>query len=177
MSDKPVDYGRDVRDTVVKSTLTGFAATALVITVFSPAGFNGFVGTSLASGFGSGDSISADDPHASLPAFPAPFSANELDAVRSQLARTTASLEITRAATDDRIEQIRSIAMSNGVATFAPMPAVAQVGAGLRATTSNEVAFAAPIEVSTTAVSYLSADTTSHYVDPHLELAELLLAR
>jgi hypothetical protein len=181
MSDKATDYGREVRDTVVKSGLTGVAATVLAVTIFSPAGLGGMIGTSLASGFG-GDanaSSSAEDPYASLPAFPAPLTANELDTIRGQLARTTASIEITRAATNDRIEQIRSIALSDGHATFAPMPAVVQIGGGLRATTSNEVAFsAAPIEVASTAVSYMGADASStHYVDANLELAELLLAR
>lgn len=176
MSQKPSDYGREVRDIVVKSSLTGVAATVLAVTIFSPAGFGGMIGTSLASGFGAdANSGSVDDPYARLPAFPAPLSPVELETIRSQLARTTASLEITRAATDDKIEHIRSIAMSQGVVTFAPMPAVASVGVGLRPTTSNDVAFAAPIETATTAVGYLSDDGDVQYVDPHLELAELLL--
>jgi hypothetical protein len=101
MSDKPTDFGREVRDTVVKSGLGGVAATVLAVTIFSPAGFGGLIGTSLASGFG-GDSnaSSAEDPYANLPAFPAPLSSTELENIRSELARTTASLEITRAATD-----------------------------------------------------------------------------
>jgi len=179
MSDKPADYGREVRDTVVKSGLTGVAATVLAVTIFSPAGFGGMIGTSLASGFGGdANATSTEDPYASLPAFPAPLSAVELETIRSQLARTTASLEITRAATEDRIEHIRSIALTNGAVTFTPMPATAQVGAGLRPTTSMDEAFAPSIQVSTTAVSYISADAEPvQYVDPHLELAELLLAR
>ncbi|PZO55599.1 MAG: hypothetical protein DCF16_02530 [Alphaproteobacteria bacterium] len=179
MSDKPADYGREIRDTVVKSGLTGVAATVLAVTIFSPAGFGGMIGTSLASGFGSdANASSAEDPYARLPAFPAPLSTVELETIRSQLARTTASLEITRAATEDRIEHIRSIALTNGAVTFSPMPGVSQVGAGLRPTTSMDVAFAAPIEVSTTAVSYISADAEPvHYIDSHLELAELLLSR
>jgi hypothetical protein len=179
MSDKPADYGREVRDTVVKSGLTGVAATVLAVTIFSPAGFGGLIGTSLASGLGvNANAAASEDPYASLPAFPAPLSAVELETIRSQLARTTASLEITRAATDDNIEHIRAIA--DGVVSFTPMPAVTQVGAGLRPSTSMDVAFAAPapIEVATTAVSYISADAEPvAYVDPHLELAELLLAR
>lgn len=179
MSDKSADYGREVRDTVLKSGLTGVAATVLAVTIFSPAGFSGMIGTSLASGFGGdANASSIEDPYASLPAFPAPLSMVELETIRSQLARTTASLEITRAATEDRIQHIRSIALTNGAVTFAPMPAVSQVGAGLRPTTSMDVAFASPIQVSTTAVSYISADVEPvQYVDPHLELAELLLSR
>ena len=102
----------------------------------------------------------------------------ELDNIRSDLARTTASLEITRAATDGKIEYIRSIASSSGAVTFTPMAATsAPVGAGLRSTTSNEVAFA-PVEVSTSAVSYMTNEAGNvQYADPHLELADLLLSR
>ena len=178
MSDKPTDFGREVRDTVVKSGLTGVAATVLAVTIFSPAGFGGLIGTSLASGFGGdANASSTEDPYASLPAFPAPLTAVELDNIRSDLARTTASLEITRAATDGIIEYIRSIASSGGAVTFAPMPAASPVGAGLRPTTSNEVAFA-PVAVSTTAVSYMTNEAGNvQYVDPHMELADLLLSR
>ncbi|MBY0569531.1 MAG: hypothetical protein K2P70_19635 [Hyphomonadaceae bacterium] len=177
MSDKPSDFGREVRDTVVKSGLTGVAATVLAVTIFSPAGFGGLIGTSLASGFGGdANAASAEDPYANLPAFPAPLSSVELENIRSELARTTASLEITRAATDDKIEYIRSIADS-GAVSFTPMASSAPVGAGLRTTTSNEVAFA-PVEVSTTAVSYMTNEAGNvQYADPHLELAELLLSR
>jgi hypothetical protein len=164
----------------VTSTLTGVAATALAIVSFSPAGLGGMVGTSVASGFGAdANAAGADGPYANLPAYPAPFTGAELDAVRSQLARTTASLEITRAATDEKIEHIRSIAMSRGAVSFAPMSGVAQVGAGLRLTTSDEVAFTpAPIEVGLTPVSHIRTNAAPvEYVDTHLEFAELLLSR
>jgi hypothetical protein len=176
MSDKPTDFGREVRDTVVKSGLGGVAATVLAVTIFSPAGFGGLIGTSLASGFG-GDSnaSSAEDPYANLPAFPAPLSSTELENIRSELARTTASLEITRAATDGKIEYIRSIA--DGAVSFTPMPASAPAPMELRSTTSNDVAFA-PVSASTTAVGYMTNDAGNvQYVDPHLELADLLLSR
>ncbi len=178
MSDKPTDFGREVRDTVVKSGLGGVAATVLAVTIFSPAGFGGLIGTSLASGFGGdANAASSEDPYANLPAFPAPLSTVELDNIRSELARTTASLEITRAATDGKIEYIRSIASSGGAVTFTPMPVSAPAAMELRSTTSNEIAFA-PVEVSTTAVSYMTNDAGNvQYADPHLELAELLLSR
>ena len=41
------DYGREVRDTIVKSGLTGVAATMLAVTIFSPAGFGGMIGVVL----------------------------------------------------------------------------------------------------------------------------------
>jgi len=186
MSQKPVDYGQEVRDTVVKSSLTGVAATVLAVTIFSPAGFGGMIGTSLASGFGlDSTSASADDPYANLPPYPAPLSADELSTIRSQLARTTASLEITRAATEAKIEHIRRIALSPGAVTFAPMPQTAEVGGGLRLTMSEPqfaapvapvaAAAPAPVEVTVTPVSY-GGSQPSAYRDPHLELADLLLA-
>jgi hypothetical protein len=169
MSQKPVDYGREVRDTVVKSGLTGVAATVLAVTVFSPAGFGGIIGTSLASGFGADASAStAEDPYASLPAFPAPLSQAELSDIHSQLARTAASLEFTRAATEERIEHIRSIALSDGAVTFTPMPRSSAMGGGLRLTTS---------ELETADVVPANYSPPGGFVDPHLELAELLLSR
>ena len=190
MTDKPADYGREVRDTVVKSGLTGVAATVLAVTVFSPAGLGGMIGTSLASGFGLDTSAAAtDDPYASLPPYPAPLTAQELSEIHDQLARTTASLEITRAATEAKIEYIRSLALSGDLVTFTPMPQTARVNAGLRLRTSAPEAFAAvappltpvvdvslpPLEATVTPISYAGGVDPS-YRDPHLELADLLLA-
>lgn len=190
MSQKPSDYGREVRDTVVKSGLTGVAATVLAVTIFSPAGFGGLVGTSLASGFGlDPNTASANDPYANLPPYPAPLTADELADIHNQLARTTASLEITRAATDDRVEHIRSIAMNGDAVTFTPMRSV-RIDDGLRLRTSDPDAFAAaapapapaPVEAaplriaaSVTPVSYIGG-VDPNFRDPHLELAELLLS-
>lgn len=176
MSDKPADYGREVRDTVVKSSLTGVAATVLAVTVFSPAGFGGMVGTSLASGFGiDGNASQADDPYANLPPYPAPLTSEEISDIQDQLARTTASLEITRAATEAKIDHIRSLAMGGDMATFSAMPQTAQVGAGLRLRTSEPESSAraeAPVEA--IQVSYGGPEQT--YRDPNMELADLLLA-
>ena len=189
MTEKPADYGREVRDTVVKSGLTGVAATVLAVTVFSPAGFGGMIGTSLASGFGiDTNSAAAEDPYASLPPYPAPLSAQELSDIHNQLARTTASLEITRAATEAKIEYIRSIAISGDAVTFAPVR-TAQAADGLRLRTSEPETFAAapapltpvvnaalaPLEVTATPISFVGGVDPS-YRDPHLELADLLLA-
>lgn len=176
MSGQRADYGREVRETVLKSGFTGVAATVLAVTVFSPAGFGGLVGTSLASGLGlDSNSASADDPYANLPAYPAPLSAQELDDIRSQLARTTASLEITRAATEAKIEHMRSIALTDGVVTFAAAPQATpqQRDAEPRLAASEPVALAAP-----TPASYANgaAAEAAQYRDSHLELAELLLA-
>jgi hypothetical protein len=192
MTEKPADYGREVRDTVVKSGLTGVAATVLAVTIFSPAGFGGMIGTSLASGFGldTNNNVSTDDPYASLPPYPSPLTAQELSDIHNQLARTTASLEITRAATEAKIEYIRSLAVGADAVTFAPMPQTAQAVDGLRLRTSESEAFAAaapapltpvtdiklePLEMTATPISFAGGVDPS-YRDPHLELADLLLA-
>ena len=179
MSEKPVDYGREVRDTVVKSGLTGVAATVLAVTVFSPAGFGGMIGTSLASGFGADANTRAtDEAYANLPAFPAPLSQAELATIHSQLARTTASLEFTRAATQERIDHIRAIALTERHMT--PMRQTAPVGEGLRLSMSEPdpfVAAAAPAPAPLEAVTPMSySGSSAAYHDPNLELAELLLA-
>lgn len=180
MAEQPVrDYGREVRDTIVKSGLTGVAATVLAVTVFSPAGLGGMVGTSLASGFSlDNDSAPADGVYASLPAYPSALSQEELNSIQSELARSAASLEITRAATEAKIEHIRAIALTEGVVTFAAMPQViaAPAPADLRVTSIE------PVE---TAVVDASAEATfipaggggvdlTGYRNSHLELAELM---
>jgi hypothetical protein len=181
MSQKPADYGREVRDTIVKSGLTGVAATVLAVTIFSPAGLGGMVGTSLASGFGlDPNSASADDLYANLPPYPAPLTQDELSTIRGELARTTASLEITRAATNAKIEHLRTVALSGSAVTFTPMPRTPQIGAGLRLTVSEPAMLAAPAAapapvVEATPVNAVGGVDPS-YRDPHLELAELLLA-
>jgi hypothetical protein len=190
---KVSDYGREVRDTIVKSSLTGVAATVLAVTVFSPAGFGGLVGTSLASGFGldtNNSAGAAEDPYANLPAYPAPLTSDELRDIHNQLARTTASLEITRAATEAKIEAIRSIALTGDLVTFTPVTQTASVEPELRLQTSQPEALAAaapapmpasteaapaPIEAAVTPVSY-SGGIDPNFRDPHLELADLLLA-
>ena len=178
MTQKPADYGREVRDTVVKSSLTGVAATVLAVTIFSPAGFGGIVGTSLASGFGlDPNTATADDPYANLPPYPAPLTSQELNDIHNQLAQTTASLEITRAATEAKINYMRTIAVSGDAVTFEPMRS--QPGEGLRLRTSEPDTFAAAAppapEATVTPASY-SGGVDPNYRDPHLELADLLLA-
>ena len=74
MAERP-DYSREVRDTIVKSSLTGVAATVIAVTAFSPAGFGGVIGTSVAAGLGLDRTARAsDDPYAHLPPFPSPLS-------------------------------------------------------------------------------------------------------
>lgn len=171
MAKKHADSGAEIRDTVVKSSLTGVAASVIAVTLASPAGFGGVIGTSIASSFGADNaSASTDEVYASLPAFPSALTQSELSDIRGQLARTTASLEITRAATDDRIERIRSIAMSEGVVSFAPVQEAARTGAGL-SVQSPAAAAIAPV-VATPSPSVLQPEGR----DVNMELAALLLA-
>ncbi len=59
MAGQASNYQREVRDTIVKSGLTGVAAAALAVTFISPAGFGGMIGETLASGFGFDSNASA----------------------------------------------------------------------------------------------------------------------
>ena len=195
MSEQAGTFEREVRDTVFKSSLTGVAATVLAVTIFSPAGFGGIIGTSLASGFGADTNASSDEnPYANLPAYPSPLSAQELSDIRGKLSSMTASMEITRAATDERIEHVRSIAMIDGAVTFTPLPAAhvpqlvqAEAVPELRLTLSDPstIAEAAPVQLpvaepATVRVSYSGNGGGLDYAvpqrDTHLELADLLLA-
>jgi len=162
-------YGREVRDTIVKSGLTGVAAAVLAVTAFSPAGFGGVIGTSLASGFGI-DPVGApaDDPYANLPPYPSPLSAAEVSEIRDQLAFTAASLETTRAATEAKIEYIRSIA-DDTPATFAPLAHVT-----MPVVVAQASAHAEPM-IEEDAPS-LAGRVDFAETDPNLELAALLFA-
>jgi len=193
MAGQASNYEREVRDTIIKSSLTGIAAAALTVTFISPQGFGGMIGQSLASGFGFDSTAdAADNPYANLPAYPAPLSQQELSQIRGQLASTAASLEITRAATDDKIAHVRSLAMGDDLVTFTPARAAAIPSApeaSLRLSLSEPASFSeapveayitdAPAEEAVTPVSYSSGpgyDDSVPYRDPHLELADLLLA-
>mgnify|MGYP000845567494 CR=1 FL=1 len=167
-------YAREVRDTIVKSSLTGVAATVLAVTVFSPAGFGGVIGTSLASGLGLDTKAHAsEDVYANFPAYPSPLSPTELNQIRGELARTTASLEITRAATEDKIDNLRSLAGDEHVVSYTPAPQT-QIGA----TTVSSVAVIppAPVAQATQISSGGGPDLTVPNRDPNMELAALLFA-
>jgi len=196
MAGQPSDYEREVRDTILKSGLSGVAATVLAVTIFSPAGLGGMIGASLASGFGvNTNNSSTDNPYANLPAYPTPLSPAEVSSIRSQLAATQASLEITRAATDPKIEHVRTLALSDGMVTFTPTRQAAAPSPNLRLTLSQPASFArepevpeapvesyiidnAAVEASVMPASYTATgyDAATPYRDPNLELADLLLA-
>jgi hypothetical protein len=183
-------FEHEVRDTVVKSGFTGIAATVLAVTIFSPAGLGGMIGTSLASGATDPNVASSDNPYANLPAYPSPLTTEEISDIRGQLASTTASMEFTRAATEAKIEHVRSLAMDDGLVTFTPMPSVRvpQVAEAapqpaepeLRLTLSQPAS--APAEeaaIVATPISYgggVSFDSTTDYRGSHLELADLMFA-
>lgn len=192
MVGQPSTYEREVRDTILKSSVTGVAATAIAIVAFSPAGFGDWIGASVASSFGSTPSSDeAINPYVALPPFAAPFTQEELSAVRAELAEVEASLALLRSGTDSKIERVRALALSDGLVTFAPVRA-ASAAPGLRLTLSEPAAFAtamaeapveayvvdaAPVEATVAPASYSGGfDTAVPYRDPHLELADLLLA-
>jgi hypothetical protein len=191
MAGQVSNYQREVRDTILKSGLSGVAATALAITFFSPAGFGDWVGATFASSFGYDSTASdADNPYANLPAFPTPLSEAELSSIRGQLGSAQASLELTRAADEAKIEHFRSLELNDSVVTFTPAPRRAAVtpDASLRLTLSEPASITneapvesyvmePPAEASIQPASYSSGyDVATPYRDPHLELADLLLA-
>ena len=202
-NNRPGGFEREVRDIVVKSGLTGVAATMLAVTIFSPAGLGGLVGTSLASGLGGEANRSpAANPYANLPAFPTPLTVEEISDIRGQIASTTAAMEITRAATAPRIERVRALAMADGLVSFstrsAPTPVVPRLSAALPPVRVPELAQAAPaelrldltesvaaltpvtapVEVTSTPISYVMMDGALDLrQDADLELAELLLTQ
>lgn len=113
MADERGDkFGREARETALKSSLTGVAVTVLAVTMFSPQGMGGFVGDSNASG--RADSSGADNPYAELPAFPTPFTADDIAEARATLAEAGASMDQVRDATDSGIAQVRAIAAGAG---------------------------------------------------------------
>lgn len=176
-------YAREVRETVIKSALTGVAATALAVVAISPAGLGGFIGTSLASGFGGNANIApADDPYANLPAFPAPLTSSELDQIRGELARTSVALELTRAATEARIERVRAIAESDRASSFAPVDAVIPAPASLNSATVTPVVSIAPsapaaeLQPGLVPVDYAGGEGATDYQGSHQALADLMFA-
>ena len=162
-------YQREVRDTVVKSGLTGAAATALAVAIFSPAGLGGMIGTSVASGQGADPG--ASDVYARLPAFPAPLTAIEIDEIQSQLARTAASLEITRAATSASIERVHEIAATENLLSVGPLPPIVAP-----ALPRIERVEAAPQPGPAVAALSSGGAVLAPEHDAHLELAELMFA-
>jgi hypothetical protein len=172
MSELP-EYSREVRDTIVKSSLTGVAVTVLAVTAFSPAGFGGIIGTSVASGLGLDHSAArTNDPYAGLPPYPSPLSQTELTDIRGELARTAASLEITRAATEDKIDYVRNIAEHQGLST--------SMGAMHHASFVATTALAAPVVLAPAAPAVPLANVASVaapvHTDGNAQLAALLLA-
>lgn len=181
----PKTFEAEARETAAKSAVSGVAATMLAITTFSPAGLGGVVGTSLASGLGVDPTATSSDDnvYANLPPFSTPLTAQELSEIRGQLARTTASLEITRAATDEKIEKLRELAQSSDLVEFtSPVRASSRVAENAvnRAQPVQPVVApvqeaAAPVSAATP-VSFSQVNNLEQPRDRDLELAELLLA-
>jgi len=124
MAFKPVDMvdplpkGEDVRDTVVRSSLTGVAAAAIAVTIISPAGLGGLIGTSIASGVDTDDVLRPHDGAAAYPDLRTPLSQAEMNDISVRLADSVADLDRARLATDATIQQLRLLA-SDDVDAFA----------------------------------------------------------
>jgi hypothetical protein len=129
-AETPVNHAREMRDTVIKSGLSGVAATVLAVTVWSPAGLGGMIGTSLASGTDS-TSTTANTVGRLAP-FPAPITEVELRDIQAKLRDSQASLRTLRAATNDEIAHIRAIARRSGLA--ASMGLRGPIGSGMDVT-------------------------------------------
>lgn len=174
MSRELSDHEREVRDTLLKSTMTGVGVTALAVVAFSSAGFGGMIGTSMASGAAPLPAPESD-PYVSLPAYPQPLSDSEINDILAQLASTSASLEITRAATEQNIERVRALALTDGVVSVsAPRSnldhAMTSLGAGDDLRPRMDVASAAPASGELAAFEGGGLER-----DRHLEFAALLL--
>ncbi len=115
-TDEPIRHVSDVGEVVLKSTFSGVAATVLAITICSPAGVGGIIGTSVAEGFGL-----APDTHdvVSLPSIPAPLSGAELSDIRERLAESMTAIDTMRTITDAEIDHLRQLAALDDEASFA----------------------------------------------------------
>jgi hypothetical protein len=173
---------RSVRDEIVKSTMSGVGVTALAVVVFSSAGFGGMIGTSQASGAGALPAPE-DDPYVSLPAYPQPLTSEEIDGIRSRLSTTTALLEITRAATDDRIERVRALASIDGLTTSVALPQAPSHELLLTRIADDDLRPTLPVEPVGSSATVVETQTDGQLNvtggglerDPHLEFAALLL--
>ena len=124
-----VHYRHEARDTIVKSSLSGVAATVLAVTIFSPAGLGGMIGTSVAAGSSPSSGAVGD-----LAPYPTPITEVELADIRARLTDSAESLTALRAATNDEIAHMRSIAARGNVLSIAPMVVEAQIGGGMDVT-------------------------------------------
>ena len=163
VSDEPgKDMNAELRDTVLKSGFAGVAATVLVVAMCSPAGFGGLIGTSVASGLGFSAQPGVDENSIRFAPIPAPITVAELLSIHEKLQASDAELDNARAATDAEIDFIRGVAQNDSDTSLASTAAIAPL------------AMTGPtMRVS----SNVSRSLAPAHIDPHLELAELLLPR
>lgn len=148
-------FHAEVRDVVVKSAFTGVAATVLVVTMCSPAGLGGMVGTSIASlGFSSLDPSNSGEPAVNFPRVPLVMSSEELSGIHERIAGSVAMMDNIRAATDAEIDHMRQIASDVNMLAFGSVVGAADI-----------IALNEPVE----------PEPPLALRDQHLELAELFL--
>ena len=196
-ADGLVHFKDDTRETIVKSGLSGVAATVLAVTIWSPAGLGGMIGTSIAADHVP-DSTAAADAVAGLAAYPVPLTSAELVDIRARLDDSEEILDASRTLTDGDIRNIRSIASRGMPSNPGPSdeiiaPRLAQAApapvAPMRIAEAHQspisidpvseqatlLPMSAPVDEQTAATSGGGEDYAQR--DSHMELAELLLAR
>ena len=112
-------YEAEQRSAIVKSSLTGVAATVVAVTMCSSAGLGGFVGASAANGLDTGmspNNIRARDGGPAFPDVRVPLTNAEISEIRSRLDDSGSTLDQVRRDTDAAIEMLRTIA-DNGAST------------------------------------------------------------
>ena len=172
-----VHFRDDTRDTIVKSAVSGVAATVLAVVIWSPAGLGGMIGTSVASNPDTDAAMA--DAVARLSPYPTPITPEELTQIHATLDLTESSLVTMRAATDGAISNIRHLASQADIPGASQMAAVSPVFPELRPTLDVDVAetSAPPVraDAQLLATSY-SPPAPGTIAESHLEFAELLLS-
>lgn len=202
-ADGLVHFKDDTRETIVKSGLSGVAATVLAVTIWSPAGLGGMIGTSIAADHVP-DSAATADAVAGLAAYPVPLTSAELVDIRARLDDSEEILDASRTLTDGDIRNIRSIAargmprnpgpsdeiiaprLAQAPAPVAPMRVAEAHQSPISIDPVSEQATVLPVsapvqeqtaDAATVDTAFAGGGEDYAQRDSHMELAELLLAR
>lgn len=170
-------HGEEVRDVVIKSSLSGVAVAVLTVAAWSPMGLGSMIGTSIASDSAGG----AEDVTGLLAPYPSPVTEQERAEITTRLAESADALDRARTETDEAIAHVRLLATSDPAVVVAEFAPVAEPGAllasadlGLREEASEE-GEAADVQVADRQ-AFGDSGFASFDRDPHLEFAKLLFA-
>ncbi|MEJ0059343.1 MAG: hypothetical protein WDM79_07155 [Terricaulis sp.] len=122
--------GRELGFTIFKSGLSGAAVTVLAVALSSPAGLGGMIGSSFAGPADARDPIRGNDGVSFAPAS-TQLSAEEMTDIATRLEGTVEAIESARAATDAKIEHMRTIAAGQSMTSFADAQPVRDANAEL----------------------------------------------